>query len=94
MWRWFDAVVLDDVSGGSVTVWEPAHGRVTARVHDLFITQPPGNRAYASLGLRGDDWWVSGPVVANPIDAAVELSDVQGLYRENGLWPKVFPETD
>jgi hypothetical protein len=33
VWRWFDAVVVEEV-GGRVRLWEPAHGEVLARARD------------------------------------------------------------
>ena len=60
VWRWYDAVVLGD-EDGSVRLWEPAHGEVLATPRPSYAPRRPGTRAYASAGLPGADWWVTGP---------------------------------
>lgn len=82
-WRWYDAVVLGE-EGGLVRLWEPAHGEVLARSRTEH-TREPGTRAYLSAGLPGADWWVAGPVVVRPGDAAVELDGVLGFCTAHGL---------
>ena len=52
VWRWFDAVVID-TAAGTVTLWEPGHGTVTATPRDPSTVYPPGSRAYLSAGLPG-----------------------------------------
>lgn len=89
VWRWYDAVVLGQ-DGGTVRLWEPAHGEVSARPRATWPGQEPGSRAYASAGLPGADWWVTGRVTACPQDAQVDLDAVAELYTVNGLWPAVF----
>jgi hypothetical protein len=83
-WRWFDAVVVDE-DGGSVRLWEPAHGVVIAARRDPGRTYRPGTRAYLSAGLPGADWWVAGPVVDRAEDADVELDEVEGFLVDHGL---------
>jgi len=85
VWRWFDAVVLDEV-GGSISLWEPAHGSVLAQPRDPQHLYRPGSRAYLSAGLPGADWWVAGPVVHRSEDADVELNEVQRFLTSNRLW--------
>jgi hypothetical protein len=89
IWRWYDAVVLGH-DEGSVQLWEPAHGEVTARPRQSYKEQQPGSRAYVSAGLPGADWWVAGRVANSPDEAAVELDAVEAMYTENNLWPAVF----
>jgi hypothetical protein len=84
VWRWFDAVVLDQVDD-RVRLWEPGHGEVVAQARDSDRPFPPGSRAYASAGLEGADWWVSGPVVHQAEDADVELAEVQRFLTLHGL---------
>jgi hypothetical protein len=67
-------------------MWEPAHGEVLAQPRTTYIAGRPGARAYLSAGLPGADWWVAGPVEAQPADAQVELEAVERLYTEYGLW--------
>jgi hypothetical protein len=85
VWRWYDAVVLGTEHDGSVRLWEPAHGEVTARARASYRTQVPGSRAYASAGLPGADWWVADSA-GDPHTPDVELDDVDRLYTENALW--------
>jgi hypothetical protein len=89
VWRWYDAVVLDD-DPGSVRLWEPAHGEVRAQRRQARQRYEPGTRAYLSAGLPGADWWVAGAVTARAEDAEVELDEVHRLYAENGLWAASF----
>jgi hypothetical protein len=86
VWRWFDAVILDGANRNSVRLWEPGHGVVSARGNNHYQPRVPGSRAYASAGLPGDEWQVSGPVVDEPSDAGVELDEVRALYDDNGMW--------
>jgi len=90
VWRWYDAVVLGSDDAGSVRLWEPAHGEVTARARPSYEPQEPGSRAYASAGLPGADWWVAGRVSAVPDTAEVELDAVDALYTEHDLWSAAF----
>jgi len=85
VWRWFDAVVLDE-AGGSISLWEPAHGFVLAQPRDPQHLYRPGSRVYLSAGLPGADWWVAGPVVDRSEDADVELDEVQRFFTSHGLW--------
>ena len=84
VWRWFDAVVIGTEDDG-VRVWEPAHGEVLARPRRPERTTAPGTRAWASAGLPGADWWLAGPVTADPGDADVERDEVADLCRQLGL---------
>jgi hypothetical protein len=90
VWRWYDAVVLGHDVDGSVRLWEPAHGEVTAQARASYEMQDPGSRAYASAGLPGAEWWVACSAGGAPSTADVELDDVEALYAENGLWSTVF----
>jgi hypothetical protein len=85
VWRWFDAVVLDQ-AGRSVGLWEPGHGVVRAEPRDSERTYLPGTRAYLSAGLPGAQWWVAGPVVDRGEDAEVDLDEVEQFFTELGLW--------
>ena len=89
LWRWYDAVVLGN-EAESVRLWEPAHGEVVAQRRDPQQRHDPGTRAYLSAGLPGAKWWVAGKVVARAEDADVELSEVERLYTEHGLWDSVL----
>ena len=71
---------------GSVRLWEPAHGEVAARRRRPGQHYSPGTRAYLSAGLPGAEWWVAGRAVDRAEDAAVELDEVERLYREHGMW--------
>ena len=88
LWRWYDAVVLDD-GPEAIRLWEPAHGEVLAQARPAYIPGKPGARAYLSAGLPGADWWVAGPAMADARDADVELGEVDKLYTENGLWDSI-----
>jgi hypothetical protein len=90
VWRWYDAVVLGAADGGSVRLWEPAHGEVIAQARASYQHQHPGSRAYASAGLPGAEWWVAASACGTRQGADVELDDVAALYTDNGLWPAVF----
>lgn len=50
----------------------------------------PGERAYASAGLPGADWWVAGRVVIAPESADVDLDEVRSMYDDNNLWSVAF----
>ena len=80
LWRWYDAVVLGE-QGHEVLLWEPAHGEVRAQRRRPAQVLPVGSRAYASAGLPGADWWVTGPEAAD-----VELDEVAAFYDAHGLW--------
>src|SRR4051794_11878194 len=67
LWRWYDAVVLDDGSE-EVRLWEPAHGEVLAQARGSYARRGPGTRAYLSAGLPGADWWVEGPTTSDAQD--------------------------
>lgn len=84
LWRWYDAVVLDQ-SADQVRLWEPGHGEVLAQSRDDQTRYAVGTRAYASAGLPGAEWWVEGPVAA--VDAVdVAMDEVVAFYTENDLW--------
>jgi hypothetical protein len=85
VWRWFDAVVLRASSEG-VQLWEPLHGTITARPRNSDLVLHPGGRAYVSAGLPGADWWLAGPAVSSPEQAAVEVAEVRRFYIHHGLW--------
>ena len=89
VWRWYDAVVLDQTDE-LVRMWEPAHGEVSARRRVAHWHPQPGSRAYLSAGLPGADWWVAGPATPTGENADVELSDVEHLYTVNDLWGNVI----
>jgi hypothetical protein len=90
VWRWYDAVVLGIEDGGSVRLWEPAHGEVIAQARASYENQDPGSRAYASAGLPGAEWWVAVSADGAPQSADVELDVVNALYAENDVWSAVF----
>jgi len=90
VWRWYDVVVLGTQDDGSVRLWEPGHGEVSAQARASYQQQEPGSRAYASAGFPGAEWWVAGSVCSASHTAGVELDEVDALYTENGLWPGVF----
>jgi hypothetical protein len=85
VWRWYDAVVVGH-EAGSVRLWEPGHGEVVAEQRPPGQRPDPGTRAYLSAGLPGAEWWVAGRAVDRAEDADVELSEVERLYTEHGLW--------
>jgi hypothetical protein len=85
VWRWYDAVVIEE-RDDLVTLWEPAHGEVSAHRRPAYVSMRSGARAYLSAGLAGAEWWVAGPVAAEPQDADVELNEVERLYTEHDLW--------
>ena len=70
VWRWFDAVVVEEVAG-QVRLSEPAHR--------------PGSRAYLSAGLEGANWWVAEAAVALAEDAEVELDEVRRFLTVHGF---------
>jgi len=90
VWRWYDVVVLGTQDDGSVRLWEPGHGEVSAQARASYQEQEPGSRAYASAGFPGAEWWVADSVCNASHTAGVELDEVDALYTENGLWPGVF----
>jgi len=85
IWRWYDAVVLEQATD-LIRLWEPGHGEVVARPRQAQQRRPPGTRAYLSAGLPGADWWVAGGVANSAEDADVELDEVEQFYDERGLW--------
>ena len=85
LWRWYDAVVLDE-EAGLIRLWEPSHGEVLAQPRAAYRSQPPGTRAYLSAGLPGADWWVAGGTATSAEDAVVELDEVERFYTEHDLW--------
>ena len=89
VWRWYDAVVLGS-DAGSVRLWEPAHGEVTAQRRRPSQRYSPGTRAYLSAGLPGAGWWVAGRTVDQAEDAEVELDEVERLYTGHDMWPAAF----
>ena len=89
VWRWFDAVLLDQWNDGPVRLWEPAHGEVMARVRPTFGRQEPGTRVFASAGLPDADWWVACSSTGN-LDVSADLDAVVHLYDENNLWDVAF----
>lgn len=87
LWRWYDAVVLEQ-SATQVRLWEPAHGEVVAQSRSPQDSYSVGTRAYASAGLRGADWWVEGPVAAVE-DVNVATDEVLAFYAEHDLWDRL-----
>jgi hypothetical protein len=92
VWRWYDAVVLGRTDDGSVRLWEPAHGEVTARSRPSYRDVEPGKRAYASAGLPGADWWVVAETTTDRDSVELDLDAVAALYTDNDLWPAVFQQ--
>lgn len=88
LWRWYDAVVLDEAPEG-VRLWEPAHGEVLAQARSTYLPGRPGTRAFLSAGFPGADWWVAGPATAEALDADVELAEVVEFFTQNGLWDSI-----
>jgi hypothetical protein len=86
LWRWYDALVIGHDVAGDVRLWEPAHGEFTAQPRSSYARLSPGSRAYASAGLPGAEWWVTGAAATSPEAAVVELAAVAALYTENDLW--------
>ena len=89
VWRWYDAVVLGS-DAGTVRLWEPAHGEVSAQRRRPGQQYSPGTRAYLSAGLPGADWWVAGRAVDRAEDAEVELDEVDRLYTAHEMWDAAF----
>ena len=89
VWRWYDAVVLGS-DKGSVRLWEPAHGEVSAQRRRPQQRYGAGTRAYLSAGLPGAEWWVAGRAVGQAEDADVELDEVECLYTEHDMWNSAF----
>ncbi len=87
IWRWYDAVVLEQAAG-QVRLWEPNHGEVLAQPRNAQYHYPSGTRAYASAGLPGADWWVEGPVGAVE-DADVAMDQVYEFYAAHDLWSRL-----
>ena len=85
VWRWFDAVVLDNTAG-QVRLWEPAHGEVLAQAREPRQAHRPGSRSYLSAGLEGADWWVTGTAVDRAEDAEVDLDEVQHFLTAHDVW--------
>jgi len=90
VWRWYDAVVLGSTDDGAVRLWEPAHGEVVARARSTYVTQEPGSRAFASAGLPGAAWWVTGICGQQPSAASVDLEELVAFYNDNDLWATAF----
>ncbi|MDP9093668.1 MAG: hypothetical protein M3N95_12230 [Actinomycetota bacterium] len=90
VWRWYDAVLLSSEPDGSVRLWEPAHGEVTANTRASYEPGEPGSRVYASAGLPGAEWWVAASADPAPDVVQVDLDDVDQLYTENDLWSAAF----
>ena len=88
LWRWFDAVVVDQ-AGQVITLWEPNHGTVVAKPRDPHYLYRPGSRAYVSAGLPGADWWAAGPAVDRAENAAVDLDEVRDFFTGHGLWDRL-----
>ena len=84
VWRWFDAVVLQDIAG-QVRLWEPGHGEVLAHARDPQRSYRPGSRAYLSAGLEGADGWAAGQAAGPAEDADVELDAVLRFLTAHGL---------
>lgn len=81
VWRWFDAVVVQEVDR-QIRLWEPLHGFVLADRRDPGRTYLPGSRAYLSAGLPGAQWWVAGPAVDVAEKADVELNAVALFFTD------------
>jgi hypothetical protein len=90
VWRWYDAVVLAHGDAGSVHLWEPGHGEVVAQARQSYRPVEPGERAYASAGLPGAEWWVAGGVTGSREGVDVDMAAVRALYTDNELWSAVF----
>lgn len=89
IWRWFDAVVLGPGGPGEdVRLWERGHGEVSARVRPGAAPVTAGDRVHASSGLPGAEWWIAGAATQPEL---LEVGEVEALYVEAGLWPRVFP---
>ena len=71
----------------------PPYGEVVAQPRASYVQQDPGSRAYASAGLPGAEWWVTGSAGGASDSADVELDDVAALDAENDLWPAAFGAT-
>lgn len=84
VWRWYDAVVIDETDD-LVRLWEPAHGEVAAQRRSAYVPTRPGARAYLSAGLPGAEWWVAGPVAATAQAADVELAEVERFWAKHGV---------
>ena len=90
VWRWYDAVLLGSEPDGSLRLWEPAHGEVTAKPRASYKPRDPGSRVYASAGLPGAEWWVAASADSASDGVRVDLDDVDQLYTENDLWSAAF----
>lgn len=90
VWRWYDAVLLGSEPDGSLRLWEPAHGEVTARPRASYEPRDPGSRVYASAGLPGAEWWVAASADSAADVVRVDLDDVDRLYTDNDLWSAAF----
>ncbi|MEY2517889.1 MAG: hypothetical protein QOJ89_5253, partial [bacterium] len=88
LWRWFDAVVVDNADG-VITLWEPNHGTVVGQPRDPGFSPRAGSRAYVSAGLPGAEWWVAGPAVDRAESADVELDEVRDFFTSHGLWDRL-----
>ena len=88
VWRWFDAVVVEEV-GGRVRLREPAHGEVPAQSRDPQRAHRIGSRAYLSAGLKGAEWWVAGAAVCSAEDAEVDVDEVQRFLTAHALWDRL-----
>lgn len=87
IWRWYDAVVLEQAAG-QIRLWEPNHGEVLATSRHVQYRYPVGSRAYASAGLPGADWWVESPVA--PVeDVDVAMDQVYEFYAAHDLWSRL-----
>ena len=91
IWRWFDAVVVEQAAADEVRLWEPNHGEVLARPRDPLTRYPVGTRAYASAGLPGADWWVEG-LVRSVEEADVAIDPVREFYESHGLWSQLVSD--
>ena len=89
VWRWYDAVIVNDDENGVVRLWEPSHGEVAARPRRPDASRQVGTRAYLSAGLPGADWWVAGAAVATAVDADVEVAEVSHFCDVHDLWTEL-----
>jgi hypothetical protein len=82
VWRWFPARVLA-VTGDQLTLDEPMHGVIDARVNAALGRRPRvGEAVYASIGLT-EDWRIDA-TEDDPAVAAGAFREIEALYRRLG----------
>ncbi len=78
VWRWFPARVLT-VTDDVLSLDEPVHGVISARVHDRLPRRPLiGQTVYVSAGLAHD--WRIDAAEDDPAAAAAALPEIEALY--------------